>query len=147
MSPELFGSDGLDSEESRPTKESDCYALGMVIYEVLSGQVLYAQRNPLGVVQKILAGECPGRPQGTLGALFTDDIWNMVELCWKVQPADRPSLNAVLLCFQDVTRPTGPSDVDPGMFSPFPPSLAPKYPCSMQGHRLHKARIDPQACK
>ena len=28
--PELFGG----SADSRPTKQSDCYALGMVIYEV-----------------------------------------------------------------------------------------------------------------
>ena len=37
MSPELLDPDGFgipESEDNRPTRQSDCYALGMVIYEV-----------------------------------------------------------------------------------------------------------------
>ena len=37
MSPELLDPERFgmpESEDSRPTKQSDCYALGMVIYEV-----------------------------------------------------------------------------------------------------------------
>ena len=37
MSPELLGPGGFgkpESEDNRPTRQSDCYALGMVIYEV-----------------------------------------------------------------------------------------------------------------
>ena len=34
MSPELLDPSRLDDRDPRPTKESDCYALGMVIYEV-----------------------------------------------------------------------------------------------------------------
>ena len=37
MSPELFDPESFGLQEGRPTKASDCYALGMVIYEVLSG--------------------------------------------------------------------------------------------------------------
>jgi len=33
MSPELLDPEHFDSD-GRPTRESDCYALGMVIYEV-----------------------------------------------------------------------------------------------------------------
>lgn len=33
MSPEMLDPKGFDSN-GRPTRESDCYALGMVIYEV-----------------------------------------------------------------------------------------------------------------
>ena len=37
MSPELLDPERFgmpESEENRPTRQSDCYALGMVIYEV-----------------------------------------------------------------------------------------------------------------
>ena len=34
MSPELLDPSRLDDPNPRPTKESDCFALGMVIYEV-----------------------------------------------------------------------------------------------------------------
>ena len=111
MSPELFNPDGSDLGNP-PTKESDCYALGMVIYEALSGQAPYAPFNQLVAVQKILAGERPNRPRGTEGAWFTNGLWRMLELCWKAQPADRPSPNAVLRCLQGVTKPLEPHGVD-----------------------------------
>ena len=34
MSPELLDPSRLDDPNPRPTKESDCFALGMVVYEV-----------------------------------------------------------------------------------------------------------------
>ena len=34
MSPELLDPDRFGIKESRPTTQSDCYALGMTIYEV-----------------------------------------------------------------------------------------------------------------
>lgn len=34
MSPELLDPERFEITECRPTKQSDCYALGMVIYEV-----------------------------------------------------------------------------------------------------------------
>src|SRR5579872_6828289 len=38
MSPELFDPDKFGLKNCHPTKNSDRYAFGMVIYEVLSGQ-------------------------------------------------------------------------------------------------------------
>ena len=96
MSPELLDPTSFGVEKCRLTKESDRYSLGMVIYEVLSGMVPFA---PIKVpVLKILRGERPKRPQSEQGALFTDSIWEMLELCWKPLPNVRPSLNAVLRC-------------------------------------------------
>jgi len=136
MSPELFDPDRFNLKENRPTKESDCYALGMVIYEVLSGQAPYAPYNQLVAFQKIQAGECPQRPQGSQGAWFTDGIWGMLELCWKAQPGDRPSLKTILRCLQDVPRPEPPEvdsrsatiANDPSMPSPFLPRLSSYHP-------------------
>ena len=34
MSPELLDPERFGSDGDRPTKKSDCYAFGMVIYEV-----------------------------------------------------------------------------------------------------------------
>jgi serine/threonine protein kinase len=103
MSPELLDPGSFGLEKSYPTRESDRYALGMVIYEVLNGQAPF-HPSPAPVL-RILRGERPERPQGSRGARFTDEIWGMLELCWKPQPGDRPSLNTVLRCLQGVTRP------------------------------------------
>ena len=95
-SPELIDPSKFNLKESRPTKQSDCYALGMVIYEVLSGHVPFAPRDGTTIISKVVNGERPGRPQGGEGARFTTGLWRMLEDCWKAQPGDRPSLDIVL---------------------------------------------------
>ena len=96
MSPELIDPGKFNLKESRPTKKSDCYALGMTIYEVLSEQVPFAPREGTAIISKIVGGERPGRPQGGEGARFTGGLWRTLEDCWKPQPDDRPSLDTVL---------------------------------------------------
>ena len=94
MAPEL-----LDPEPSAShcTKESDYYSLGMVIYEVLSGESPFAATHHIyKVVIDVIAGVRPSRPRGTQGAWFTDSLWEMLELCWRREPGDRPHLE---LCF------------------------------------------------
>jgi len=99
MSPELINPQTVDSI-GRPTKESDCYALGMAIYEVLSERVPFAPSGGTAIISKVVGGERPERPQGREGAWFTDGLWRMLEDCWKPQPDDRPTLDIVLECLQ-----------------------------------------------
>ena len=130
MSPELLDPERFGLKEIRPTKESDCYALGMVIYEVLSGQTPFAPSKPSSVIWKVLEGQRPERPQGKGGVLFTDDLWRILELCWKHKPEERTKANAVLQCLERTSSlPRPSSNVDStgmrpdarefGMFSPF----------------------------
>ncbi|KAF9649125.1 kinase-like protein, partial [Thelephora ganbajun] len=107
MSPELLDPESFGLKKCRLTVESDCYALGMVIYEVLGGRAPFAPS--MIPVLKIISGERPQKPQGAQGVWFADSIWGVLELCWKPQPNDRPSLSTVLRCLQNVTRPPGPS--------------------------------------
>jgi len=109
MSPELFDPESFGLENGYPTKESDCYALGMVIYEVLSGRKPYAPSEGFVIISKVLNGERPGRPQGEEGELFTDVIWEVLGYCWKPQPSDRKSAKAVLPCLEGTLRPSSPN--------------------------------------
>ena len=111
MSPELLDPDSFGLKKSRPTKESDCYALGMVIYEVLSGQTPFAPLVTPLVIRKVLQGERPGRPKGEGGKRFADGIWEVLERCWKDQPKERISAKAVLL-YLEGTPPPPSSDAD-----------------------------------
>jgi serine/threonine protein kinase len=52
MSPELLDPEKFGLKKSRPTKESDCYALGMVVYEVLSGQTPFASSGAPVIIQE-----------------------------------------------------------------------------------------------
>ena len=99
MSPELIDPQRFGLKNGRPTKFSDCYALGMVIYETISGHPPFHQYGDMTVFVKVLAGERPLR-----GAGFMDSLWKMVDQCWVFQPSDRPSIEVVLQCLEGASN-------------------------------------------
>jgi len=101
MSPELFDP---ETKDQCPTKYSDCYALGMVIYEVLSGHVPFYQFPTQAIPGKVFRGDRPERPQGAEGVWFTDEVWEVLGFCWAPQPEDRPSIEDVLQCLDEASR-------------------------------------------
>ena len=116
MSPELLDPEQFGSKDGRPTKESDCYALGMVIYEVLSGQAPFASYKNFTLIRKIIEGERPARPEWVKGMWFTDDLWGMLRQCWVPPPESRPNIEVVLECLGLVSiawKP--PSQTDEGV--------------------------------
>ena len=96
MSPELLDPNQFGSENTRPTKESDSYALGMVILEVLSGRAPFAPYNEFMVMRLVTEGKHPERPKGSEGVWFTDDLWRMLNLCWDIRPESRPGIGVIL---------------------------------------------------
>jgi len=103
MSPELIDPQRFGFENSRPTKSSDCYALGMVIYETISGHLPFHQHTDLTVFVKVLEGVRPPRGVG-----FAGSLWGMLELCWVPQPNARPKIEDVLQYLENVSRPLEP---------------------------------------
>jgi len=84
-------------KDNRRTKASDCYALGMTVYEVLTVQVPFPLLCKEVVITNVLyLGNRPKRPEGVEGKWFTDDIWSILGRCWKPKPSDRPSIEDVL---------------------------------------------------
>ena len=104
MSPELLDPESCGPKAGCPTKRSDCYALGMVIYEVLSGKIPFSQYRGFAVIGKVIKGERPRRPEGAIGTWFTDEIWGVVENCWEHIPHDRPRIGDVLQCLENASR-------------------------------------------
>ena len=109
MSPELFDPENFGLKDSRPTKHSDRYALGMLIYEVLSGRTPFFRHHGYAVIVRILKGERPERPQGVNGTWLTNEVWGILERCWKYTPRDRPKIKDVLQCLNDASRSWTPS--------------------------------------
>ena len=96
MSPELLDPERFGCMNARPTKESDCYALGMVILEVLTGQAPFPRCSNLAVMRKIVEREYPDRPQGPEAVWFTNGLWVMLGRCWSPKPKLRPAVEVVL---------------------------------------------------
>jgi len=100
MSPERIAPEQFGFKNSRPTISSDCYALGMVIYETISGYIPFHKDTDLTVFLKVVVkGEHP--PQG---AKFAKSLWRMLERCWASKPDDRPSIEDVLRCLEVVSN-------------------------------------------
>ena len=111
MSPELFDPEQFGLKDNRRTKESDCYALAMVILEVLTSQVPFPRYDGFIVMRKVVNGERPERPQGLGAGSFTDRLWEMLERCWSPDPKLRPAVEAVLECLEQSSvawRPLSP---------------------------------------
>ena len=100
MSPELLDPDRFGQKDGRPTKHSDCYALGMVILEVLTSKPPFPNCNGMVVMRKVVEGERPERPEGGEKVWFTNDLWEMLERCWSPQPERRPTIDTVLQCLE-----------------------------------------------
>ena len=113
MSPELLNPEMFGLKDSCPTKESDIYALGMAIYEVLGRQAPFPQCIDAVVILKVMEGKRPVRPEGARGAWFKGGLWEMLELCWKPQRDDRPSLETILQRLEGVAPPSRPSSPTP----------------------------------
>ena len=95
MSPELIAPERFGFTNGRPTKQSDCYALGMVIYETISGNLPFHKDPNPAVYLKVVEGKRPLRRM-----VFTEPLWEMLELCWMSQPSDRPAIEGVLQCLE-----------------------------------------------
>ena len=108
MSPERLDPARFGLRGDGQTKESDCYALGMTIYEVLSGHPPFHSLHNLGVMKMIIEG---GRPKRPNKAWFTDGVWEVLERCWKQEPSERINVKSVLSFLEEAPPPLR-SDVD-----------------------------------
>jgi serine/threonine protein kinase len=116
MSPELLLPENFGLSHSNPTKASDTYALGMVIFEVslsigqfsttslklrtvtqiLTGSQPFAEtkRNE-SVAIGVVAGKRPVRPPNSRKMGFSNDLWKLLDSCWKAKSAKRPTAKTV----------------------------------------------------
>ena len=99
MSPELINPQRFGFQKSCRTTSSDCYALGMVVYETISGHFPFHQHGDLSVFVKVLEGEHPTRVAG-----FAGRLWDMLKLCWAPYPSNRPTIEGVFQCLKSVTH-------------------------------------------
>ena len=133
MSPELLNLP--PSSKDRPTRESDCYALGMVIYEVgrlhslrrslvYAYQVLtglrpfyhfHAYKSVFATVLAILRGERPEKPLDAESLGFTATLWGLVESCWSESGSTRPTARQLLDYFSSPSLTWDPPPVYPAI--------------------------------
>lgn len=71
--------------DAQLTRESDIWAFGCVLVEVLSGRVPFHEITPAP------KGQVPSRPPG-----IHDRLWRLMLHCWQMVPSDRPCAGCIL---------------------------------------------------
>jgi len=88
---------GPEDEVTKHTKMSDIWAFGMILYELLSGQVPYfRKKTDVNVSLAITRGELPDRPplDEALSHL-SDVLWGICRRSWEQVPGNRPTAGDV----------------------------------------------------
>ena len=116
MSPELIDPEQFGASDDRPTKKSDCYALGMVVYEVcldvtilglrviglmicqvLLGKPPYWEITNEGLlIYAIMEGYRPKKPNTAESLGFTNELWKILQQSWLPDTSARPDVRIIL---------------------------------------------------
>ncbi|KAH7334684.1 kinase-like domain-containing protein [Rhizoctonia solani] len=103
----------LDESSQKHTAQSDIYALGMTILQILTGKPPYAEMSNRRVLANVFRGVFPPKPEldGIIRRQYAkDELWNLLLRCWKHDPNLRPTATVikrtVSICFPQIRNPT-----------------------------------------
>ena len=98
MAPELLSPGTFNRSSARPTQPADIYALGMVIYEVLTGFPPFHEERwvEYETAHYVITGARPTKPTNIELIGSVDGTWELVQECWSGESAKRPTIDQVL---------------------------------------------------
>ncbi|GIE56604.1 serine/threonine-protein kinase [Actinoplanes octamycinicus] len=115
MAPEAF-------HGVTPSPATDVYALGVLLYELVSGQPPYLSDS----VPELMRLHAEGRPHRRRG--IPEELWKLIRACLHAKPRQRPAAPALVRDLRLLTRKL---DGVPALPPPPPPQLPPADPDDM----------------
>jgi len=103
MAPELLLSEKFGLEKGVPSKEADIYALGMTVYQVMTGKWPFYPKREAEVMHAVIAGERPPKPENAEEIGMTEVLWELLVECWREDRTERPIIAEILGRFCDIT--------------------------------------------
>ena len=80
----------LSEEDAQYDYKADVYSFGVMLYEIVTGQLAFRHLNSIQVTRFVLSGKRPEIPGNVLP--FTRGL---IEWCWSGNPSDRPSFDEI----------------------------------------------------
>lgn len=139
MAPELLLPSKFGLDKGVPSKEADVYALGMTVYQVLTGKWPFFPKREGEIVHSVISGVRPPKPKNAEEIGITEVVWNLLKECWGEDRMTRPTIVEVLRKFLEVTderRTTGPT-----LRELKTPRLKTSNQCSAVSQWLHMATV------
>lgn len=110
LAPEL-----IEGVVSSPTKEADTYSYAMAILELITGKHPFSnRRRDASVIHDIVVlKKTPLRPrEPEVLPWLTEGLWTLMQQCWQVPAASRPSMAQVSACIEEIEELTGSDAMD-----------------------------------
>ncbi|KLO08018.1 kinase-like protein [Schizopora paradoxa] len=89
-----------DDKSFSPNAETDIWAFGMTILELITGKFPYDHiRSDSGVVTQIVKGKYPHTPvmeESDANAGLKRFLWSLCLRCWHLEPQQRPSMEDIV---------------------------------------------------
>jgi len=90
--PEKFGKKGVT-----PTPEADIYAFGLVIFQVLTGEIPFRGVQHSALVYSVVLDEKrPDKPENASTIGLSDSLWDFTQRCWDGKMELRPEVGEVV---------------------------------------------------
>ncbi|KAF9785123.1 kinase-like domain-containing protein [Thelephora terrestris] len=96
MSPELLAPQKFGINHQRPTPQSDVYAFGLVIFQVITGELPFRGFGPTGHIYPVIEGKRPDKPDNAPAIGFSDPLWAFTQRCWHADMKERPQVAEVV---------------------------------------------------
>jgi len=96
MSPELLVPSKFSMEDSLPTPEADIYAFGLVIFQVLTGEIPFRKIRQTEMGYSVVRGLRPDKPEKASSIGFSDSLWDFAQRCWDGDMKSRPRIAEVV---------------------------------------------------
>ncbi|KAF9457390.1 kinase-like domain-containing protein [Collybia nuda] len=97
MAPELHDPESFGFSRFIRTFASDIYAFGCVCFEVHTGRAPFADIvNDSAVMLQVLRGARPQRTTPETLRHISDDVWRLIQHCWRQTPSERLDIRKVV---------------------------------------------------
>ena len=119
MAPELLYPQMFGLRDARVSKQTDVYAFGIVVYEVLTGRPPFGAggRRQAEIILRVIEGQRPSKPEKAGDIGFGGGTWDLVQQCWNQDRVKRPTVDKIRKHFHRVAGtskvvPPGPTVPD-----------------------------------